>query len=135
MRTKEILAVSIVAASSFLATPSPTLAGQSPAEIARVHQMLDDWTEMHRLEGSAENVDAFFKAVDKYSKICQMGYGEPKIGMTTFEVLATSWCVPDDIHTTETADGTAQQWSYKPSHASRSVFVYFQQGRVVAISQ
>lgn len=97
--------------------------------------MLDDWTEMRRLEGSGENVDAFFRAANQYFKICRVGYGEPKIGMTTFEVLATSWCAPDNIHTTETAAGTVEQWDYKFPHASGPVFLYFERGRLAAISQ
>lgn len=52
----------------------------------------------------------------------------PRIGMTTAQVLASSWGEPESINTTITANGNSEQWVY-----GLRMYIYFRNGRVSAI--
>ena len=52
----------------------------------------------------------------------------PRIGMTTAQVLASSWGKPESINTTITANGNSEQWVY-----GLRTYVYFRNGKVSAI--
>jgi hypothetical protein len=55
---------------------------------------------------------------------------EPEIGMTSDEVRASLWGEPEDVNTTETADGTSEQWCYSDSR-----YVYLDNGVVTSIQK
>jgi hypothetical protein len=61
--------------------------------------------------------------------------GKPEIGMTEREAWA-AWCMPSDIRTTKTADGTTSVWFYTGGRAypadDRSA-IFFTDGIVTAI--
>lgn len=55
---------------------------------------------------------------------------DPYIGMTTDEVLQSTWGVPEDINKTTYSWGTTEQWVY-----SGYRYIYFENGIVVAIQE
>jgi hypothetical protein len=64
---------------------------------------------------------------------------EPKIGMTEWEVLASAWYDPWDVHETTTAAGVTKQYVYhgdKRSHSYvQDTYLYFKDGFLVAIQR
>jgi hypothetical protein len=65
--------------------------------------------------------------------------GEPRIGMTEWEVVAsTTWCLPSHINDTETAGHTRRQLVYRSNVAGsggHDGYLYFENGRLVAIQR
>jgi hypothetical protein len=65
--------------------------------------------------------------------------GEPRIGMTEWEVVAsTTWCLPSHINETETAGHIRRQLVYRSNVAGsggHDGYLYFENGRLVAIQR
>lgn len=60
---------------------------------------------------------------------------EPQIGMTTDEVLNSTWGKPDQINKTTTADGVSEQWVYDDANGIPNKFVYLDDGIVTSIQE
>lgn len=56
--------------------------------------------------------------------------GNPKIGMTTEEVLNSSWGKPEKINKDTYSWGTKEQWVYSDNR-----YIYFKNGKVTSISE
>lgn len=54
---------------------------------------------------------------------------EPAISMTADEVRSSTWGAPQKINTTETANGTHEQWVYEGG------YIYFENGYVTSIQE
>lgn len=74
-----------------------------------------------------ENAKAKAIASGKYRKETKT---EPLIGMTSEEVIASTWGKPDRINKTTYAWGVTEQWCYKDNR-----YVYLENGSVVAIQE
>jgi hypothetical protein len=71
---------------------------------------------------------------------CAKGKGDPEIGMSEREVVATSWCFPMSGTDTVTTDGYYQTWTYtqwrRPRHGSGGDgYLYFKNGTLSRIER
>jgi hypothetical protein len=74
-------------------------------------------------------------------RFCVFGHGDPKIGMTEIEAMATSWCYPTSVTETITAGHTSRQYVYRreflgyPWGNGHEGYLYFDDGRLVTIQR
>jgi hypothetical protein len=98
---------------------------------------------LHQLETRAgddgKRVEAMSKLLgtfkpgdfDRYEKLCAQAKTKPVIGMTVLQARATTWCFPDRITTTTTAQGTSTQEFY----ARGRRYLHFENGMLTAIQE
>jgi len=74
-------------------------------------------------------------------ELCRGGSGEPAIGMTEVQAVATAWCVPVEMNETITAGHTRRQYVYLAEYLGRNWgsgrvgYLYFDNGILVAIQR
>ena len=105
----------IVMVNSFM-QPRITLSFVEDGHI--IEYLIGDGRDYYRIEGYSGSVD--------YSMLKTA----PTIGMTSAEVLASTWGAPNKTNTTETAYGIHEQWVYNDRG-----YIYFDNGIVTAIQK
>jgi len=126
------LSPAAVKAEEQLATLERTADTVCPKAALRVHEAAfaaRDAVQRNNAEMIAVATDATTTA----AKLCQLekencGTGPARLGMSTHEVIHSSWCFPDTRNTTETARQMHEQWVYKGRG-----YLYFDNDRLTAI--